>query len=152
MTDEADLPTNVVPLPQLMTARRTSATHLPGVLGALARAGHGGAALLLAEHWGGQKRYIPATIYIDCPLAALIGIDAARVVSAYYTKGGQGGDFDIPKGNLKPALKRDILGHPAPTRETARALGCTERYVRKVRQGQGHKSRKRDPRQSSLFD
>ncbi len=103
--------------------------HLPGLLGELVRRGYPEAALILAGEWGGQKRYIP-----NKPgnlLAELIGLEAAAVAAALF--GGR--DHDIPTGNGLNDLKSRILAHPGTTRETAKAVGCTERYVRMVRRG-----------------
>lgn len=139
---------------EVMT-RRTDLDHLPGVLGELARKGHGGAALILANRWGGQKRYIPARPREGLALVDLIGLDAAYVVAAYFHGSdpvANGGDHDIPKTVLTARLAAEIRAHPGTTREAARALNCTERYVRLVRQGEGPRQRKVDPRQISLLD
>lgn len=109
-----------------MTGPETS-LHLPGILGELARRGHGGAALVLAEAWGGTKRYIS-----DKPgsaLVTLIGSAAAAVVAEKL----RGEHHDIPNAAGMDSLKEKILAHPGTTRETAMALGCHERYVRHVR-------------------
>jgi len=124
--------------------------HLPGILGELARRGHGGAALVLAHRWGGTKRYIsarPGSALVD-----LIGAKAAAIVAVLCG----GGDHDIPRAAVLDELKTKILTHPGTTRETAIALGCHERYVRMVRNSGGGipapRQRPVDTRQLSLLD
>ncbi len=121
---------------------KSSTAHLPGLLGVLARAGHGGAALRLLAEWGGTSRYIPAHPGPDSPLVALIGVDAAQVLAAVAG----GGNYDVPMATYRHARKGVIARAAGSTREVARRFGVTERWVRKVRQGST------DPRQGSLFD
>ncbi|MEW5729041.1 MAG: hypothetical protein AB1918_14530, partial [Pseudomonadota bacterium] len=95
--------------------------------GELARRGHGAAALVLADRWGGTKRYIS-----DKPGAALVemvGMPAAKIVAEAIGCG----HHDIPRAAGLDDLKAKILAHPGTTREAAIALGCTERWVREVR-------------------
>lgn len=126
-------------------------THLPGMLGELARAGFGGKALLLAHTWGGTKRYIPAEPDARHALVDLIGVAAARVLAEKWG----GAHHDIPRAAVLDDLKQKIVSHPGTTRETAVALGCTERWVRLVRAGgETPHSRKAvvDQRQINMFD
>ncbi|MBN2752596.1 MAG: hypothetical protein JXQ84_07795 [Rhodospirillaceae bacterium] len=134
-----------------MTHLSADTRYLPGLLGELARAGFGGKALLLAYHWGGTKRYIPATPCEHHALVQLIGLNAARVLADQWG----GGHHDIPRAAVLDDLKRKILSHPGTTRETAIALRCTERWVREVRAGSDPAARATkpiDPRQISMFD
>lgn len=116
---------------------------LPGLLGALQRAGHGGAALRLALEWGGTKRYIAARPAETGALVAIVGLAAARFLAAHFGNTHQ----DIPRAVGLGRVKREIHSHEGGTRATARALGCTERYVRKVRE-----PLEADPKQPGLFD
>lgn len=125
-----------------MTTPSPNPDHLPGLLGELARRGHGGEALKLAAAWGGTKRYIPSNPTADSEICKIISLEAARVLAE--THGGK--DNDIPRaaglGNVKAALRRlDAVG----TTDAARAVGCTARYVRMVRNGS------RDPNQGELL-
>ncbi len=119
--------------------------HLPGMLGELAHRGFGGEALALAAAWGGAKHYIPAQPDADCEICKVISVAAARVLAEQY--GGR--PHDIPRaagvGSIKAALRRtDLAGNT----DAARAVGCTARYVRMVRNG----SKPRDKRQYDLLD
>jgi hypothetical protein len=138
-------------------APRALLGRLPGPLGRLASAGHGGAALLLVRHWGGTKRYVALRPPPGGSLAQLIGLAAAEALAGILTADGVSRHLDIPsRSSLTAALKGAILDHPGTTRETASALGCTERYVRLVRSGAGWQPRRRaravDERQISIFD
>jgi len=129
---------------------RTTSLQLPGILGELARRGHGGAALILADRWGGTKRYMsdkPGSVLVD-----LIGVRAAKVVAELCG----GGYHDVPRAAVLDHLKAKILAYQGTTRETAIALGCHERYVRMVRSGTagteaGRRQRPVDGRQLSLL-
>lgn len=124
-------------------------SHLPGMLGALARAGFSGKALILAHEWGGTKRYIPANPTPTSDVVQLIGLAAARVLAESWG----GAHHDIPRAAVLEDLKRKILAHPGTTREAAIALGCTERWVRIVRaSGGGRPAKPVDRRQISMFD
>ncbi|MBI3445619.1 MAG: hypothetical protein HY055_09725 [Magnetospirillum sp.] len=133
-----------------MSDASSTSLQLPGILGELARRGHGGAALILADRWGGTKRYIS-----DKPgsaLVELIGMGAAVIVAEICG----GGHHDIPRAASLDHLKAKILSHPGTTRETAIALGCHERYVRMVRASgasapSGRRSRPVDQRQLNLL-
>ncbi|MBF0375075.1 MAG: hypothetical protein HQL39_16865 [Alphaproteobacteria bacterium] len=135
-----------------------SARDLAGPLGALARAGHGGAALLIVKHWGGQCHYVGQRQHPGTPLALLVGLDAAQALAdILWRRGGtRGGQLDVVSpAALSPAKKGDIARAEGTTREVARAAGVTERYVRLVRASDDQPARKerpRDPRQGSLLD
>lgn len=121
--------------------------HLPGLLGELARRGHGGEALKLAAAWGGTKRYIPARPNPDSEICKVISLEAALVLAETY--GGK--DNDIPRaaglGSVKAALRRFDPGGTGGTTDAARAVGCTARYVRMVRNG----AKDKDDRQGELL-
>lgn len=122
---------------------------------------HGGAALLLIKHWGGVKRYVPTVDHLtdDSPLVGLIGRTAAEALAVIVSDMDIQRQIDIPSPRtLEGALKTAILEHRGTTRETARACGCTERYVRLVR-AEGltpierrERNNPPDPRQTTIFD
>lgn len=103
-------------------------TYYPGILGELVRRNHAVAAEQLARAWGGTKRPIPSQAE-GTVLAELIGIAAARVV--VEVAGNRSIDIPLIHRYHKSAIL--ISYAHAGTRETAQALGCTERHVRKVR-------------------
>lgn len=117
---------------------------LPGLLGEMQRAGHGGAALALARAWGGTKRYIPSDPRPGQALVEIVGMPAARWLAEHH--GNQ--HKDIPRAAGLGNKKRAIAQFQGGTREAALTLGCTERYVRMVRNGR----RERDERQLQLLD
>lgn len=136
-----------------MTAQRPM---LPGVLAELQRRGHGGAAVRLVMEWGGTKRQLPKVVTPGCAVAQVMGFDAARLLQELV---GAGEFYDVPSpASLEPTLKGEILRHEGGTRETARALRCTERHVRKVRNAGLDAMRRRgrrraaDERQIDLID
>jgi hypothetical protein len=124
--------------------------NLPGILGDLARRGCGGAALILADRWGGSKRYIPQTA-AGSLLEDLIGTKAAKILVEICG----GTQQDVPNAACVDDIKAKILTYPGGTRECAQALGCTERWVREVR-ARGSVTpkigKKVDARQPGLFD
>ncbi|MGE4529245.1 MAG: hypothetical protein AB7D00_12830 [Rhodospirillaceae bacterium] len=86
-------------------------------------------AIVLAEALGGVETYIPKAPGSDHPLARLVGHEAALALAAVYG----GLTVVIPRGvyrNLKKAAIMDAP--PGSRRQTALALGVTQRYVRKV--------------------
>lgn len=115
---------------------------LPGILGELAQAGHLGAALTLAREWGGTRRYIPADPRPGMELVALVGIEAAGVLAGL--RGGEA--VDVPRAVGLGSKKSAVLRATGSQRDIARAVGCTDRYVRKVRAACAD-----DPDQGSLF-
>lgn len=120
-------------------------TQLPGMLGELARRGFGGEALKLAAAWGGHKHYIPKAPNADSEICKIISLEAAMVLAEGYGNR----HHDIPQaagiGDKKAALRR--VPQDASTAAAARAVGCTARYVRMVRNG----SKPKDPRQGDLL-
>lgn len=119
--------------------------YFPGLLYDLAVAGYVREARALAKVWGGGKRYIPgpADIMPSSPLVAIIGIDATRVLAERYGRSHR----SIPLGVGLGSLVREILQHPGGTRACARDLGCTEEWVRRVRNKRGQE----EGRQTDLF-
>lgn len=136
------------------------ALSLPGHLGEMARRGHGGAALKLLQEWGGTKRYIPAHPRPGSPLVEIVGMEAAQVLADLCGST----DYDIPSrawlGGLGATQKAAILRAEGGTREVAEALGCSERYVRMVRDdtdtqpafGTRRRRRPTDERQIDILD
>ena len=118
--------------------------HLPGLLGDLDRAGFTLQALKLAANWGGEKHYIPANPQ-GSRLAGMIGDDAAALLCQSHG----GCTVDIPRAAHRHSLKRAISQAEGGTSAVARQFGCTQRWVREVRNsGKG----KADPRQMTIFD
>lgn len=108
------------------------AKHFPGILGLLARAGFVLEAIALGREWGGTKRFIPKNLRKSSPIIEIVGLEAA----VFLAKNGPFGEHcDIPQLPLK-SLKQAIFNFRGGTRETAKAFGCSERYVRRVRQDQ----------------
>ncbi|MBF0392298.1 MAG: hypothetical protein HQL38_06415 [Alphaproteobacteria bacterium] len=88
------------------------------------------AALTIAKAWGGTMRYIPRAPNAKSPWTKLVGQDAAaRIIAAI----GAGPDYRYIPVAPAPLKKLAILRHDGPARQTAMALGCTDRYVRMVR-------------------
>ena len=116
-------------------------TYYPGILGDLVRRNHLVAAERLARAWGGTKRSIPCAAE-GTVLAELIGLEAARVV--VEVAGNRSIDIPLIHRYHKSAILLTYAN--TRTRETAQALGCTERHVRKVRQAV-----RPDPDQGTLF-
>lgn len=101
----------------------------PGMLGMLAHAGFIDDAVKLAATWGGTSHYIPSKPTENCEICKVISLKAALMLAEYYS-----GPHDIPllAGLGKKKLALLSVNHLAPT-DAARAVGCTARYVRKVR-------------------
>lgn len=86
--------------------------------------------LKVLREWGGLKVYIPTKLSESSPWVALVGADHARTIIDVF--GNQ--HVDIPSFRRR-SLKVRILAFPTdtPTREIAKKVRCTERYVRMVR-------------------
>lgn len=148
----------------------TKPPRLPGPLGQLQLRGYGGAAVRLVLEWGGQQRYIPFEPRRDSAVVAVIGLQAARVLCQIVReddartrparkgdRGARGKTIDIPsRKTLEQTDAAAILRHEGGTRETAKAVGCTETYVRRIRNGDSAPLQKRgkpkDERQADLVD
>jgi len=109
--------------------------YFPGLLYGLATRGFVKEARALAKVWGGGKRYIPslAEVRETSPLVGIIGLEATRVLAELYGPSHRA----IPRACGVGALVREILQHPGGTRACARDLGCTEEWVRRVRNKRG---------------
>lgn len=83
----------------------------------------------LAEVYGGIRIYVRATPTVKDPIVQVIGIDKARLLAAEY--GGR--NLEIPRGAHKDLKKARIIDATGPSRSVAQELGCTHRYVNKVR-------------------
>lgn len=116
--------------------------YLMGVLRQLADAGHVDAVPKLITAWGGTRRLIPVAPSAGHELVAIVGLPAARVLADL--RGGQ--EVDIPRGVGLGVKKAAILRATGSAREIARQAECTERHVRKIRNGGP-----RDPDQGSLL-
>lgn len=88
------------------------------------------AAVNLAESFGGIERvYIPKTARIDHPFVAVIGLDRMEALCQAF--GGK--HIDIPRGVYRDLKKAQIIEADGSHRQVALRLGCTQRYVRRVR-------------------
>ena len=88
-------------------------------------------ALLMVEELGGLEYYIPLSIPEAHPLTELLGATRASKLA-------------ISHGGMRLAIPRDVYAHLKKgrimslweqghrQREIARAVGCTQRYVRRV--------------------
>ncbi|SBW01022.1 conserved hypothetical protein [uncultured Alphaproteobacteria bacterium] len=114
----------------------------PGILRTLATAGFVDEAIKLAATWGGTKRFIPYKPTPESEISKIIGVKAAQVLAVNYGTS----HHDIPLlaglGRKKLALK--WLGGLEVT-DAARAVGCTARYVRMVRNGATPRTPKSNP-------
>lgn len=103
------------------------------------------AAVRMADVYGGtESNYIPKHPRRDHPLVQLIGYDKLALLCATFGPG----TIDIPRGTFRDLKKAKILESTGSSRVIAQDVGCTERYVRMVRNSVDHE----DDRQASLFD
>jgi hypothetical protein len=101
------------------------------------------AAVRLAEAFGGEEDwYIPKTATVDHPFVAVIGLDRMEALSAAMG----GTTIEIPRGVFRDLKKARILQATGTSREIARGVGATQRYVRMVRNSLS------DDSQPGLFD
>lgn len=121
----------------------------PGVLYTLAAAGYRREALSLADAWGGNDHDIPAAarLHRGSALVQIIGMAAARVLADRYGPG----RIYVPRAAGRGSRMRDILAHGGGTAETARAVGSTTSWVRRVR-AMAREGNPADAAQPSLFD
>lgn len=107
---------------------------LPPVIGIIARLTDRKAAITIWNSWGGTKRYIPNFQTARGKLTKLVGPTAAAAISREF--GGR--QIDVPSRSRgeRPSLKTLILNDVGTTREVAERHGCSERYVRAVRNGE----------------
>jgi len=102
----------------------------PGMLGLLARAGMAAEAEKLAAAWGGTKRYIPAKPTASSGICKVISLEAALVLAKVY--GNRHHDIPLLSGGGGKKLALQRVNHLG-TAAAARAVGCSARYVRMVR-------------------
>ena len=97
----------------------------------------------LAERFGGtQDVYIPAKPDASHPFVAVIGLDNMLKLSAVLAER----EIYIPRGTFRDLKKKRILNAaPGTAKEIALEVGCTMRYVKKVRNSF------QDERQNDLF-
>lgn len=108
------------------------------------------ATLMLCERFGGINLYVPHNMHASHPIAEVIGIDAAKLLSAQFT-----GDYillpNISRRRETHNRRREVLRLAAGRQMTAKAIalatGYTERHVHNIL---GESSG--DPRQLKLFD
>lgn len=103
--------------------------YLMGVLADLAQRGHEAAVAKLITAWGGTRRLIPIRPGPSHELVRLVGMEAALVLAEL--RGGQ--EIQIPRGVGLGAKKAEILRAAGSARTVAAAVGCTQRFVEKVR-------------------
>jgi hypothetical protein len=102
------------------------------------------AALKLVASYGGTRLYVAKSPRENSALARAVGWPAARRLARAY-----GGDeLDVPRAEALRSKKRAILAASGSGREVARAVGTTERHVRRVRNAGG---RDRDERQHEFI-
>lgn len=103
----------------------------------------------LVDAYGGVRLYVPQSVDQDHPLAELLGLAAARAMSAEL-----GGDvIDVPRCHLAVKRARDAAlvrdaAQGMSQRDLARKYGMTERNVRLIWRAAGIEA---DDRQGALF-
>lgn len=110
---------------------------------ALARIIGPAATVKLVDHYGGtESNYIPMVARVDHPFVQIIGFDRFKKLCDQL--GGK--TIEIPNGSFRDSMKAKIHDASGTARHVALQAGCTERYVRKVR------NMVRDTRQGNLLD
>lgn len=92
------------------------------------------ATVRLAERFGGVQTYIPQAPGADHPWAPVIGLDAVRALAEHWP----GTHLEIPRGafgKLKKAEVLRLLEQGLSKRQAALQSGCTDRYVRRLVNG-----------------
>ncbi len=107
------------------------------------------ATMILVEHFGGRRLYIPAQPTPDHTLAQLIGLDKLQALSKVY---GLEAPMDIPRAvaalrHLRNLKIRSEYG-PKSAAKLAREHGLTERQVYSI---VGELAQAPDPNQVNLF-
>jgi len=107
---------------------------LPPVLGIIARVTSLETAIAFGEAYGGKKTYLPERVTRRSRLVAVVGYENARKIVAECGRPG-GYHIDIPVFSAcpHPTKRSRILAETGTTREIAGRVGCSERYVREVR-------------------
>jgi hypothetical protein len=105
-----------------------------------------GDALVLCREFGGQRVRIPKKVAQDHELAKRIGLQAAERMAEEFG----GIALDVPLGRAVTSRRRAqvVATSPHSANEIARALGITQRHVRRIRA----KIRAADDRQIDMFD
>lgn len=110
---------------------REFAEHMGSVAGALK----------LVEKFGGQRVAVPRKARPGQVIARACGLEVARALSEL--RGGESvevplaGSGRLKKHNIHKLLTRDrIAGRQGSANEIARAVGCTHRYVKKIKSSQ----------------
>lgn len=92
------------------------------------------AAACFARAFAGARVYVPKTLLASHPIAIAIGLQAARDISLAL-----GGDcIEMPRYSDASRRQRDrteivrLRAHGQTVATIARAVGCSERHVRKV--------------------
>lgn len=111
-------------------------------------------ALLIARARGGARMKIPARVSPDSPLAQIVGMERAELLSAHYTSGHTSQEIEIPLGPTGARAEQvraiwRLIEEGVSSEEIARRLRIASRTVRR------HKARDamrgRDKRQRELF-
>lgn len=114
---------------------------LPPLLREIAEATSVKTALTLARDFGGTRFHFPHRARPADKLSRAVGFEAARILVGRY-----GGTYrDLPRWAARRKLAIANATGSAP--KIAREYGVTERYVRRVRNGQAG-----DPDQLDLLD
>tara|TARA_R110000787_G_scaffold26344_27_gene73759 strand:+ start:704 stop:1093 length:390 start_codon:yes stop_codon:yes gene_type:complete len=125
----------------------TDFDSLPQLLAELAGACGLAAALKLAEAYGGTRLHVPKRVNPAHPLFRALGPEAAAWLVENY-----GGDrVDVPLGPLandrqRRTRIRRLIEENASERDIARAVGITDRTVRR------HRAAIRERRNSDQYD
>jgi len=135
--------------------RDLSIAELPPVLATIAHEIGIGAALKLAQEWGGVDISVPARMTSDHPIARLIGLEAGLKLHRLIVERGLGDGvrrLEIPRGHYigSRALRieiREAVAGGMPKRQAALKFGVTNRAVRKICNG----VYERDERQPKLL-
>lgn len=127
-----------------MTADRSIMQGWPGSLQDIAELIGVAATLRLVDAYGGSVLYVPMSLEPGHRLVQAIGPKAAEEMVRIY--GAE--KVEIPVLRIARSRKALITGAEGKTREVARRLGVTERWVRMVR----NEPSRRDDRQTDLLD
>lgn len=131
---------------------RNDFDFLPGVLAEIASVIGLDGALTIAEARGGARLSIPARVREDSPLAQIVGMAQARLLSEYYTSGRGAVELNVPLGptGARAAMKRAIrrlIDEGCSIDEIACRLRISSRTVSRWKT----RDRRDDNGQGSLF-
>lgn len=113
----------------------TTAPDLPRTLEEIADVVGEAAALRLALKCGGTRVYVPHRPRKGLVLVDIVGLPAARALAAHYA----GERLEIPRAHRLRSKRARIVREQGSNAEVARRLGCTERWVRAVRNDPDHR-------------